>query len=457
MISAYIITFAALLLPAGSVADLHGRRRTVVAGLGLFTVASAACGLAHSEIALEASRAVQGIGAALLLSSALAIISSTFSGSERPKAYAFWGTCIGIAMALGPIAGGIITGLFGWRWAFLINLPLGVTFIAAMFAIVPESRDPGAQRFDWFGVLSLSGALFALTWALIDGNATGWSSPAILTRLAAFAALLGAFVAIETRQTRPMLELELFRRRDFLGTVFGSAGYGAGAQVMIFFLPLYLQSAFGFAPLQAGVAMLPFAVPLFIAPRVAASLLGRWPHRSALALGLGISVAGNLAMAAFAHLDNYAAFTLAMVVAGIATGVLNPQTVTAMQAQLPPARAGMASGIGGTIRFVSLLIGVAVLGSVMAGFRPVFHAGADADAGTAFSAVALTAALISAIALAATALLMRRSAPQLRVGLVDVGGVEEPRGRGHGRFDLAEVHESVDDRAERRVRGNAVG
>jgi EmrB/QacA subfamily drug resistance transporter len=413
VISAYLVTFAALLLPSGSLADLHGRRRIVMVGLVVFLVSSAACGLATSAVALEVARAVQGVGGSLLLTSALAIIAATFIGAERAKAYAFWGTCLGIAITLGPIAGGVITGLFGWRWAFLVNVPLCIGFLLAVRAFVPESRDPQARHFDFAGVITLSAGLFALIWALIDGNEIGWASRAIEARLAAALLFIAAFVVVETMQKRPMLDLSLFRRRMFLGAAFGTFGYGASAQVMIFFLPIYLQGAFGFSPMTAGFAMLPFAVPLFLAPRIAASVLHGWSHRGTLLLGLGITAGADVLLAALAYSGRYAVVFVAMLLAGVGTGMLNPETAKAMQAQIPADRAGMASGIGATIRFISLLLGVAVLGAVMARFRPVFTAGTDAGAARAFAAAAFVAAGLALVALSGTAIFMT-SCPKAR-------------------------------------------
>jgi len=410
VISAYLITFAALLLPAGSLADLHGRRRIVLVGIAAFLASSAVCGLATSALTLDLARAVQGIGGALLLTSALAIIASTFTGTERVRAYAFWGTCLGIAITLGPIAGGIITGTFGWRWAFLINVPLCALFFVAVRAFVPESRDPNARRLDIAGIILLSGALFALISALIDGNSAGWTSASILARLGTAVVLGAGFLIAEVRQTRPMLDLTLFRNRMFLGAAFGTFGYGASAQVMIFFLPIYLQSAFGLDPMAAGFAMMPFAVPMFVAPRIAAWLLPHWSHRHALMLGLAVVASGDALLAALAGAGSYAVAAGAMLVAGIGTGMLNPETAKAMQAQTPPDRAGMASGIAATVRFVSLLLGVAVLGAILAG---VAAGGRHLGGAPGFAAVARAAAAIAALAFAGVATFMAapRGAP----------------------------------------------
>jgi len=406
VISAYLVTFAALLLPSGSFADLHGRRRVMLAGIVVFLIASAACGLATSVLQLEIARAVQGIGGSMLLTSALAIIAATFSGAERARAYAFWGTALGIAITLGPIAGGVITGFFGWRWAFLINVPLCIAFVFAARAYVPESSDPQARRIDWLGIVTLSAGLFALTSALIDGNQAGWTSATILVRLAIALGGLAAFVLVESAQQRPMFDLSLFRNRMFIGTAFGTFGYGASAQVMIFFLPIYLQGAFGLAPLTAGFAMLPFAVPLFVAPRVAEALLRGWSARDSLLAGLALTAIANLMLGAFAHAGSYAVVAAAMLVAGAATGMLNPESAKAMQGQIPSDRAGMASGIGATVRFTSLLLGVAVLGAVMAVFRPAFRVGVEANAAPGFAAVAFVAAGLAVLAFAGVAYFM---------------------------------------------------
>ena len=396
VISAYLITFAALLLPAGSLGDLHGRRRCVTFGVALFLVSSAVCGLANSMTTLELARAVQGIGASLLLTSALAIIASTFVGEERRHAYAVWGTSLGAAMTFGPIAGGLITGLFGWRWAFLINVPVCALLLVAIRAFVPESRDPHAGRFDFGGVATLSIALFCLVWALIEGNARGWNDLAILICLGAALLAFAAFLLIERAQKRPMLDLEVFRKRAYLGAASAMFGYGASAQVLIFFLPLYLQGSMNLSALVAGVAMLPFALPLVVAPPLAARGLRNLSHRAHLLVGLGIVAIGDVALAVVTHSTaSYAVVAIAMLIAGIGTGILNPETARALQAQVSPDRAGMASGVGATIRFVSLLLGVAVLGAVI-------HRG--------FPAVTFLAAGLAASAFLATATLLGRSA-----------------------------------------------
>jgi EmrB/QacA subfamily drug resistance transporter len=367
VISAYLLSFAALLLAAGSYADRHGRKHATLIGLAVFAVASGTCGLAQSALVLNFARAFQGIGASLLVPAGLAIINHAFAAHERAKPYAFWGACLGIALTSGPIVGGVVTDLFGWRWAFLINLPICITLFIAIADFVEESRDHEAKRLDYAGILTFSAGLFLLIWALIDGNALGWAARPIVERFAGAAVLLVAFLCVELVQKRPMVDFTLFAQPTFLGSVFAMLGYAAGAQVMIFYLPLFLQNAFDLSPLMAGLAMLPFALPMFLTPLLAAGLARRYSGRTLLTVGLMTAVIGDLLLWALAHLSlPYPAFLLGMLVAGAAAGLLNSETAKAMQGAVPAQRAGMAGGLTATSRFVGLLIGVAALGAVLA-------------------------------------------------------------------------------------------
>jgi MFS family permease len=277
-----------------------------------------------------------------------------------------WGSALGIALAIGPVIGGLITETFGWRWIFLVNVPAAAILILATLRFIDESYDPKATRLDIFGVVTFSGALALLIWALIDGNDAGWSSPSILLRTFSAVAAFGVFVLGETRQTRPMVDFALFRRRTFLGAALAMIGYGAAAQVMIFFLPLYLENAYGFAPLTAGIAMIPFALPMVLAPRVINQLALRYSGRFLLTVGLITAALGNVAFwfVAQSH-QSYGAFLVAMLVAGCGAGLLNGQTVKVLQGAVPVDRAGMASGLASTTRFIGILVSVAALGAVL--------------------------------------------------------------------------------------------
>jgi len=366
VISAYVLSFAALLLAAGSYADRHGRKRTTLIGLVVFAVASGLCGLAQSVLMLDLARALQGVGASLLLTAALAIINHAFAKQERAKAYAIWGAYVGIAIAGGPIVGGVVTGFFGWRWAFLINLPICIALFIAIAAFVDESRDHEAERLDYAGILTFSTGLFLLIWALIDGNALGWAAWPIVERFVGAAVLLVAFLIIELVQKRPMVDFTLFAQSTFLGSAFAMLGYAGGAQVMIFYLPLFLQNAFHLSPAMAGLAMLPFALPMFLTPRLGAGLARRYSGRTLLTVGLMTTVIGNLLLWALAHSSlSYPAFLLGMLVAGAGAGLLNSETTKVMLGAVPAQRAGMASGLTATTRYIGVLVGVAALGAVL--------------------------------------------------------------------------------------------
>lgn len=397
VISAYVLTYAALLLAAGSYADLRGRRKAMLIGLVIFACASTACGMAATPLMLNLARAVQGVGGAFLLTASLAIISAEFNGEARAGAFAFWGASLGIALAVGPIIGGAITNVFGWRWIFLVNVPACALLVLATLSVVEESRDPAAKQLDFIGIITFTAGLGLLVWALIDGNDDGWTSTGILIRLAAAAASFVAFVIAELSQDRPMVDLALFRRRTFVGAVLAMMGYGASAQVMVFFLPLFLQNAYGYQAIVAGVAMLPFAAPMVLAPRLTSRLAGRFSGRVLLTLGLAITVAGNLLFWAVARAQlTYSAFVLAMLVAGCGAGLLNGETVKVLGGAVPQDRAGMASGLASTTRFIGILISVAAMGAVLSSVvRHVFGIAAVAaglDQATAVAAAKRVAA-----------------------------------------------------------------
>jgi EmrB/QacA subfamily drug resistance transporter len=366
VISAYVLTYAALLLASGNYADLRGRRKAMLIGLTVFAVSSALCGLATSSTLLNLARAAQGVGGAFLLTAALAVLSNAFSGAERSHAFAFWGASLGIALAVGPIIGGVITDYFGWRWVFLVNVPASAILVLATRKCIAESRDPHAKRLDVPGTVTFSAGLALLIWALIDGNDAGWLSVSIVSRLVASAALLTGFVVVELRQERPMVDFLLFQRKTFVGAVLAMIGYGASAQVMIFFLPLYLENAYGYEPLSAGIAMIPFALPMVLAPRITNRLAARYSGRALLSVGLAIAALGNAAfwLVAQSHLP-YSIFLVAMLIAGCGAGLLNGQTVKVLQGAVPEDRAGMASGLASTTRFIGILVSVAALGAVL--------------------------------------------------------------------------------------------
>lgn len=367
VVSAYVLPFAALLIPAGAVADRFGRRRTLLLGLSIFTLASLLCGLAPNLAVLNGARAIQAVGAACQLSSALAVIGHGFKAADRVKVYAIWGTVMGVAPSLGPILGGFVNSYLGWRWAFLINLPIGLTLIFLVIISVGESRDPKAGRFDVLGVVLFGTGLFSVIWALIDANSVGWQSKSTLIKLVVGVVLLVLFVFAERKHPRPMIDFAIFRDRAVVGAAIAMLGYAAAVQVMMTLLPLYLQNAFGYSPAVAGLAMLPFAVPLLIGPSIGAKLSAWMGMREVLAVGLVLAAFGNVvaAIPVVAGVD-YWAVAIGMFITGSGAGILNSETTKAQMVTIPPDRAGMASGLAAATRFVGIITGIAGLGAVLA-------------------------------------------------------------------------------------------
>src|SRR5258706_3838103 len=272
VVSAYMVAFAACLLPAGALADRLGRRKMLLAGLAVFFLASLGCGLAPSATGLNVARAIKGVGAAMLLTSALAVIANTFhEGPARARAWAIWGMCMGVATTVAPLVGGVITQWVGWRWIFLLNLPVCAALAWCVLRSIRDSRNPDAGRIDIAGSALFGSALALGIWALIGAPSAGWTSRLTAARFAGRAALLIAFVQVERVRVHPMIDLALFRQPKFVAAVLAMFGYAACAQVMMTFLSLYLQNAFGLSAFAAGPGMLAFVSPTIAGPSVGAA------------------------------------------------------------------------------------------------------------------------------------------------------------------------------------------
>ncbi|MDB5655158.1 MAG: drug resistance transporter EmrB/QacA subfamily [Tardiphaga sp.] len=366
VITAYMLSFASLLLPAGALADRFGRKKLLIIGLSVFTFASVLCGAAPNLAVLIAARALQGAGAAMQLSAALATLSHAFQGEARARAFSFWGSVVGIGMACGPVVGGLITQGFGWQWAFYVNLPIGIALIALIVRVVDSSKDPHALRLDLPGVGCFGGALFLTTLALIEGNHLGWSDWRIVSELACSALLFALFVVVERKQARPMLDLSYFRKPTYLGANLAQLSFSAGMLTMLTFIPIYLQSGLGHGAASAGLMMLPMVVPLFIVPRIVTRHLAhRLSGRALLAIGLLLVSCGLFGLAAVVRDGGYVPLVGGMLICGIGAGLLNGETTKVGMTLIPRERAGMASGVSGTVRFSGLVIGIAALGAVL--------------------------------------------------------------------------------------------
>jgi EmrB/QacA subfamily drug resistance transporter len=367
VISAYVLCFASLLLPAGSIADRFGRKRVFIAGIVLFALASLACGMAPTAQALYIARALQGVGAAFQLAPALAIIGHAFHGeNERARAWAIWGGIMGLTMVVSPLIGGVISAYLGWRWAFNINAPICAALAIAVLKIVDESRDPTPRTLDFPGIGLFASAMFALTWALILGPDRGWTSNTVLLRALAGLGLFALFAVVERRRAHPMLDLTLFRSWPFVGAIVAMFAYAACAQVMASLLPLFLQNARGESALDAGVGMLPFALAMLFLPMVGRRLGKYLASYQILALGLFIVGCGNAVMSVAARSAGVPLLLAGMALLGSGGGLLNGETQKAIMGTVPRDRAGMASGISTTSRFSGILLGFSGLGAVLA-------------------------------------------------------------------------------------------
>jgi EmrB/QacA subfamily drug resistance transporter len=365
VIDAYTLSLAAIVLTAGSLADRLGRRAVFTIGLGIFSAASLAAGLAPDATFLNVSRAIQGIGGAAMFAVSLALVAQEFAaGRERATAMGIYGAVIGVAVAIGPLVGGAITSGLGWRWVFFLNVPIGIAAIAVTFLRIRESRDPNATRIDWLGLVSFSSALVMLVLALLRGNDNGWGSPLILGLLAGAAVMLAAFTVIEQRVREPMLPLELFRRRAFTGVQLAAAAVSVSLFALFLYLTLYLQNYLGYSPLQAGLRYLPITlVPFLVAP-LAVALMARVPARVLMAVSLALIGAGLLLMSGLTPSDGWTALLPGFIVAGIGVGLLNPVIADVAVSVVSKERSGMAAGINDTFRQVSIAVGVAAWGAI---------------------------------------------------------------------------------------------
>jgi EmrB/QacA subfamily drug resistance transporter len=387
VIDAYALTLAAFLLTAGSVADGAGRRRVFVIGMVVFTSASVLCGLATTPLMLTLARALQGVGGAFMFATSLALLASAYQGRDRGSALGVWGATTGAAVAVGPLVGGVLVQSFGWEWIFFVNVPIGIGAIALTLARVEETRDPSHGGVDWPGTLTFSGALFALVFGLIRGNAENWSAP-IVACLAAAVVLLVAFVVVERRSARPMLDLDLFRKPSFDGASIAAFVLSASMFAMFLYLTLYIQNVLGYSALESGLRFMPVTLLSFLVAPVSGKLAERLGVRWFLSGGLALIGLGLVLMHGVAPGDDWTALLAGFLVAGGGIGLVNPALATAAIGVVEPRRAGMASGINSTFRQVGIATGIAAWGALFqhrvesAFVREAAHAGLKPPAGT---------------------------------------------------------------------------
>jgi EmrB/QacA subfamily drug resistance transporter len=366
IVSGYILVFAGLMLVGGRLADLFGRGRMFLTGLGAFTLASLLAGIAGSESTLLAARVLQGVGAALLTPAALAILPATFKDTrERAAAIGIWSAAGALALAFGPLTGGFISQHWHWGWIYLINVPIGlVTLALGAFVIRDTAPSERTRRLDLPGLLTSSLALGALTFGLIEGERRGWTSGAILGSFAV-AALAGlAFWLIERASIDPMVDLSLFRSRLFSGGTGAMGLWAFGIFGIYFYSALYLQNVLGMSPVRAGAAFIPMALVLAVVAAVSGPVAARIGTHIAVAAGLAMMAVAVVGLATVGRSAGVGQLMPWFLLYGLGGGLLVPLT-TVIVAQLPPAREGVGAGIMNVSREVFGLLGVTILGAIL--------------------------------------------------------------------------------------------
>jgi EmrB/QacA subfamily drug resistance transporter len=367
VVNAYALTFGVLLLSGGKLADLLGRRRIFIVGLVIFTAASLACGLATGSEMLIAARTVQGIGAALMNPATLSIITATFPPRQRGMAIGIWAGVSALALAFGPLVGGILTQKIHWSWIFFINVPIGVLGVLAARVFIDESKDTSAeQRLDLPGLATSGVGLFALTFGLIETNHHAWTSAIVLSMFALAAVALTAFVLLELRQRIPMLDLTLFRDRTFAGANAAMLLVGLAMFGIFFFNSLFVQNVLGFSAIQTGATFLPMTVLIILvapaAGRISDQIGPRW------LMGAGM-VLLSVSLLLFGRLEadsTFWALLPGLLVGGFGMAITMAPTTSAAMGSVPLEKVGVGSAVINSMRQVGGSIGIAVMGALVA-------------------------------------------------------------------------------------------
>jgi len=365
VVDAYALMLASVMLSAGTLGDWLGRKRVFIGGVGLFTLASAACGAAQSPLFLNLARGAQGIGGAIMFSVSLAILAQEFHGRERGTAFGIWGATIGAAVAIGPLVGGVLTQYAGWRWIFFVNLPIGALCMLIGSRVLHESRDEQSRGFDPVGFVTFTGGLFALVLFLLRGNDWGWSSGRELVLLIAAVVLLATFTAFELRRSEPMFEVRLFRKPTFTGAQIIALFLAAGMFSQFLYLALYLQNVLHLSPVATGLRFLPLSITSFFAAPLAGRLMSRVPVRALFGFGLALVGVALLLMHGVTPSSSWTTLLAGFIVGGLGIGLVNAPLAATAVSVVEPRRAGMASGINNTFRQVGIATGIAGLGAIL--------------------------------------------------------------------------------------------
>jgi EmrB/QacA subfamily drug resistance transporter len=413
IVDAYTLALAAVVLTVGSVADRIGRRLMFMSGMGLFTVTSLACALASDIAVLDAARALQGIGAAMMFASSLAILVDAFPTEPgRAKAFAAYGATIGASFAVGPLVGGALTSGFSWRAVFYVNIPLGIAALAASWAWLRESRDPSPRAIDRIGQATLTAGLFLLILALLRGNQSGWGSARIIAELIGAAVFLGLFVVTESRVAQPMLPLHLFRRPDFSGAQIAAFAISASFFALFLYITLYLQEVLRLSPIRAGLVILPGTILMFAVSGATAQLPRRIRPGLLVVIGLVLVAAGLALMTLAGAHSSWTVLLPGEFVVCFGTGLLNPALAAVAMGSVSEQQSGLAAGVNDASRQTGIAVGVAAFGALVPAAAALGHGSPEAYVAGWHTALLIGTALAAVGALASAALLtgLRRTA-----------------------------------------------
>ena len=416
VVNAYLLTFGGFLLLGGRLGDLYGHRRLFLIGIGLFTAASVACGLAGSQEFLIGARAVQGLGGAIVSAVSLSLMMSLFTEpAERAKAMGIFGFVAAGGGSIGVLLGGVLTDLLDWHWIFLVNVPIGVGVYVASLKLLPTSRGASDQRLDVAGAVTVPGALLLAVYALVNGTDAGWTSTQTLGLLAVAAALLGVFLVIESRVHSPLVPLGLFKLRNVATANIVGVLWAAAMFAWFFLSALYLQLVLGYSPLEVGLAFLPAnLIMAAFSIGLSAKLVMKFGLRTPLAVGLGLASVG---LVLFSRAPVEGAFAVdvlpAMLLLGFGAGIaFNPMLLAAMS-DVSPEESGLASGVVNTAFMMGGALGLAVLASLAASRSDTLEAAGDSALEAlngGYHAAFLVGALFAASAAAIGGIFLRTSA-----------------------------------------------
>ncbi|MGI8869855.1 MAG: MFS transporter [Mycobacteriales bacterium] len=423
-VNAYVLSFAVLLMTAAALGDRFGRRRVFVSGLGLFAVASLACALAPGVGLLIAARALQGIGAALVMPTALSLLSSAFPPQMRPRALGVFAGVSGLAVAIGPLFGGVIVQGISWPWIFWVNVPVALLLIPLALTRIKESFGPAAE-IDSRGLGLITGGAIGIVWGLVRADSAGWDSPEVVGALTLGMLLVAAFVSWELRASVPMLPMRLFRSRAFSAGNAAVFFHWASALGAVYFMAQFLQTGLGYGPLDAGLRLMPWGGTTVIVPQIVGRLISRFGERPFIITGLLVNGLSLMWIALIAEPGlNYWQLAAPLVLSGTGIAMSVPAAQSSVLTSVEPQDIGKASGTFSTMRQLGGSFGVAVLVAVFASAGSYASAQAFSDGFVAAIRACAGLALMGALAGAA----IPRRKEQRDRGQADAPTIPAPTG-----------------------------